>query len=292
MFSQDLSLFDEARRSKVKLNGLISVILSIIMIFVGQIMGQFFLILFSQSISIHDIMLKPIYLIFTFLFPMLLCFIWVKFVEKRRISSLGLSSYKFVSKFITGFFIGVLMFSCVTLLMYITGTIKINQSIGVGVNYFPAILAILPGWIVQSSTEEIITRGWLMHIIGAKHRPIIGFIVSSVLFGFLHILNPGVTYISIINIILVGLFFGLYVIHTQDIWGVCGLHAAWNFTQGNIFGFSVSGGSILSTDSLMSFTRQGGDILTGGAFGPEASVFSTIVLVIGILILIFKRYFN
>ncbi|WFA10174.1 type II CAAX endopeptidase family protein [Tissierella sp. Yu-01] len=292
MFSRNLSLFDEAKRSKIKLNGFISVILSIIMIFVGQIIGQIFLIFLSQFISIQGIMVKPIYLIFTFLFPLLLCFIWVKLVEKRRIGSLGLSSYKFVSKFFIGFFIGFLMFSAVTLLMYITGTIEIDQNIDVGINYFPAILAILPGWILQSSTEEIITRGWLMHIIGAKHRPIIGFIVSSILFGVLHIFNPGVTYLSIMNIILVGFFFGLYVIKTQDVWSACGLHAAWNFTQGNIFGFSVSGGSILSTDTLMSFTSQGGDILTGGAFGPEASIFSTIVLIIGILVLILRKHFN
>ncbi|NLY44516.1 MAG: CPBP family intramembrane metalloprotease, partial [Tissierella sp.] len=91
--------------------------------------------------------------------------------------------------------------------------------------------------------------------------------------------------------VLVGFLFGLYVIDTNDVWGACGLHAAWNFAQGNIYGFSVSGGSS-STDTLMSFVSKGEDILTGGMFGPEASIFATIVLFIGIVVLILKRRFK
>jgi membrane protease YdiL (CAAX protease family) len=289
MFNQNFILFDEARKSKVILNAFFSIILSILMIVVGQIIGQFFLLLLTSSISVSGIFMRPLYLIFSFLFPLLVCFLWVKVIEKRRIRSLGLDSYKLASKFLKGFIIGFIMFSAVTLLMYIFGVIEINQSIVDGIEYIPAIILILPAWILQSSTEEIITRGWLMHIIGARHKPITGFIVSSVLFGLLHIFNPGTTYLSTLNIILVGFLFGLYVIKSQDVWGVCGLHAAWNFAQGNIFGFSVSGGSALSSGSLISFYTRGSDILTGGQFGPEASIFSTVVLLISIIILLLKN---
>ena len=68
------------------------------------------------------------------------------------------------------------------------------------------------------------------------------------------------------------------------------MHAAWNFAQGNIYGFNVSGVSS-STGTLMSFTSKGTDILTGGAFGPEASIFATVVLLIGIIVLVLKRRF-
>lgn len=289
MFNQNL--FDEARSAKVKLNWIIAVIISFLMIFLGQLIGQIFLSIFSRYITIQGIMIRPMSLILTFLFPLLLCFIWVKFVERRKIKTLGLGPDRFISKFLTGFLIGFLMFSCVTFLMYITGTIEISQSMSVGFKYIPAILAILPGWILQSSTEEIITRGWLMHIIGAKHSKALGFIISSILFGVLHVFNPGVNLLSILNIVLVGFLFGLYVIDTKDVWGACGLHAAWNFAQGNIYGFSVSGSSS-STDTLMSFTSKGEDILTGGMFGPEASIFATIVLFIGIVVLVLKRRFK
>lgn len=290
MFSQKSNPFDEARVARVKLNWIIYVIISFLMIVIGQLIGQIFLIIFSKYIYIQGILMMPLFLIFTSIFPLLLCFIWVKFVEKRRIRTLGLSTERFIFRFLTGFLIGFLMFSIVMLLMYVTGTIEISQSISVGFKYIPAILAILPGWIVQSSTEEIITRGWLMHIIGAKHNHALGFIISSILFGVLHIFNPGVSLLSILNIVLVGFLFGLYVIETKDVWGACGLHAAWNFAQGNIYGFNVSGIST-STDTLMSFTSKGTDILTGGVFGPEASIFTTIVLLIGIVILVLRRRF-
>ena len=289
MFNQKLDLFYEARSAKVQLNWVFSVIISFLMIFLGQLIGQIFLIRLSKYIAIPGIMMMPLSLM-TFIFPLLLCFIWVKFVEKRRIRTLGLSSERFIFKFLTGFLIGLLMFSAVTLLMYITGIIEISQSINVGVRYIPAVLAILPGWILQSSTEEIITRGWLMHIIGAKHNKALGFIISSILFGVLHIFNPGANLLSILNIVLVGFLFGLYVIDTKNVWGSCGLHAAWNFAQGNIYGFNVSGVSS-STGTLMSFTSKGTDILTGGAFGPEASIFATVVLLIGIIVLVLKRRF-
>ena len=126
-----------------------------------------------------------------------------------------------------------------------------------------------------------------MHILGAKHKPIIGFIVSSIVFGILHMLNPGVDVLSILNIILIGFMFGLYVIHTQDLWGACGIHAAWNFSQANIFGFSVSGLNS-SSGSLLKFSINGPNYLTGGQFGPEASIFSTVIICIAIIILIFK----
>lgn len=280
-------LFEEARRSKVLLNGVFSTILSFVMIILGQLIGSILLVLTAGLLEIKMIMRPVFFLIFTFVFPLILCFLWVKFVEKRKISSLGLGKKKFISKFLIGFLIGFLMFSAVVLMMYISGAITLRQSFSTGVKLIPGILLILPGWIIQSSTEEIITRGWLMHIVGARHKPIIGYIVSSVLFGLLHVFNPEVSIIPIINIILVGMLLGLYVMKTEDVWGVCGLHAAWNFSQGNIYGFSVSGLDIMG-NSLLAFADKGSVLLTGGKFGPEASIFSTIVLGISIIILIVR----
>lgn len=280
-------LFEEAKKSKVLLNGVISVVLLLLMMIVGQIIGVIILEIIRSTVVELGIFIEILELILSFLFPLLLCLLWVKFVEKREISSLGLMKEGSISNFLKGFLIGFLMFSSVTLMMYISGTISIEQNINIGIRFVPSILIVLPGWILQSSTEEILSRGWLMHVVGARHKPIIGFIVSSVMFGFLHILNSGVDLISIVNIILVGFMLGLYVINTQDTWGACGLHAAWNFSQGNIYGFSVSGLNA-SSNSLLTFSSESSTLLTGGKFGPEASIFSTIVLGIAIIMLIIR----
>ena len=292
---KELILLEEAKKSKVLLNGIVSIVIFLLMIFIGQVIGGILTVIVGiwkyglEYVMEHPMELStgPMGLILTFLFPLLLCFLWVKVVEKRKISSLGLNKEGFFNKFIKGFGIGLLMFGLVTLLMYLMGVITLDQGLKIGIKSLSGILIILPGWIIQSSTEEILSRGWLMHIVGAKHNPIIGFIVSSVAFGFLHILNPGVTILSIVNIILVGFMFGLYVIYTQDVWGACGIHAAWNFSQANIFGFNVSGLETAS-HSLLKFSSNGSSLLTGGQFGPEASVFSTVIMLLAILILVYK----
>lgn len=288
-------LFKKAKASRILLNGILSTVLLLLMLFIGQTAGGFvtgILAVFKYGLgySMEDLMsflTGPIGLILTFIFPLLLCFLWVKVAERRKISSLGLERKGFFIKFIKGFGIGVLLFSLVTFLMYISGVITLKQGISIGIKSLPGILVILPGWILQSSTEEILSRGWLMNVVGAKHKPLVGFVLSSVVFGFIHILNPGVDPLSILNIILVGFMLGLYVIYTHDLWGACGIHAAWNFSQANIFGFSVSRMDAAS-DSLLKFSSSGKNLLTGGAFGPEANIFSTIIISLTIIVLVIK----
>lgn len=301
---KEFTLFEEAKKSKVLLNGFLSTIIAYLMVLIGPLIGGVMIAVVVTMIAITvkvmdvplirlDVLMElldgnlEILSLLSTVFAILLCFLWVKIIEKRKISSLGLKRDKFFIKFIKGFGIGVLLFSSLVFIMYIFGVINLEQGINVGVKFIPSILIIIPGWIIQSSSEEIISRGWLMHVVGAKYKPIIGLIVSSIVFGLLHIFNPNVNILSMSNLILTGVMFGLYVIYTQDIWGVCGLHAAWNFSQSNIFGFNVSGMEIES-GSLFKFSLDGPNILTGGSFGPEASILSTVIMFVVIIILAFK----
>lgn len=288
---KELILFEEAKKSKRLFNGVVSTVVLLLMLFLGQIMGGIVIGFIMGMMNGAGIELSPLAshlgLLLMVAFPLPLCFLWVTKFEKRKISSLGLKKKNSLINFLKGFWIGLLMFGLVTGLMYVSGVITLEQGLSAGIKTIPGVLVILPGWILQSSTEEILTRGWFMHVVGARHKPVIGFVLSSVIFGFMHLLNPGVTALSIINIILVGLVLGLYVIHTQDLWGACGIHAAWNFSQSNVFGFNVSGMET-STHSLLRFSANGPDFLTGGAFGPEASIMATIITVLFIGILLFK----
>lgn len=170
MFENKLKLFQEAKKSKVLLNGVLSTLISIIIIFVGQIIGALAFVIIATPLRLSGAILWTLQLIIISIFPLLLLFIWVKFVEKRKIRTLGLGRDNFLTKFLVGFGIGFILFTLVTLLMYVSGVIDLNQSISTGINFLPGILVVLPGWILQSSTEEIISRGWLMHVIGARHK--------------------------------------------------------------------------------------------------------------------------
>ncbi len=291
--NQQPNLFEEAKKSKRLLNGVLATMLMPVTLTVGQIIGQLVIGLVVLGIMQITSITGPMNLILTFILllsfspSLMLCFIWVKKGEKRTIASLGLHKEQAFLKFLTGFGIGLLLFALVTLFMWLFKVITLEQGIKMGLKSIPAMLLLLPAWIIQSSTEEILARGWLMHILGAKYKPMIGLVVSSVIFGLIHLTNDGVGVIAILNIILVGFLFGFYVIHTKNLWGACGMHAAWNFAQGNVFGFSVSGIDI-SDYSLVRFSATGSEALTGGSFGPEASIFATVVIGAALMIMIMK----
>ena len=188
------------------------------------------------------------------------------------------------------------MMSIIVLILFPFGyiTVEKNPIQPVGISAIASVLVILLGWIIQGATEEIVTRGWLLNVLSTKYNIGVGLLISSTLFGLMHLTSPNVNYIAVINIILVGLFYGLYVIKTNDLWAVCGMHSAWNFAQGNIFGFKVSGLDV-SVGSLIDLNLVGSDFVTGGIFSPEAGITATFILLASIGILLFidkKRYFS
>ncbi len=228
----------------------------------------------------------------SFAFISFLVFFRVKTIEKRNISSIGFSKNNFIKKYLFGFTLGIAEMALVVIILSVLGFVTIEKSSiqPVGISAIGNLLIILLGWIIQGGTEEVLTRGWLMNVLGARYNVKLGLIVSSVLFGALHLLNPNVNYIAVINIILAGFLFGIYVLKTNDLWGACGMHSAWNFAQGNIFGFEVSGIDV-AVGTLFDLNLKGNELITGGAFGPEAGLVCTFVLILFIFIIlkIFKN---
>ena len=246
--------------------------------------------LFSNNKDLLSLLIT----LFSFVFISLLVFFRVKVIEKRSLSSIGFNKNNWLKKYSLGFLIGLAMMSIIVLILLPFGYITVDKNPiqPVGVSAIASVLVILFGWIIQGATEEIVTRGWLLNVLSTKYNIGVGLLISSTLFGLMHLTNPNVNYIAVINIILVGLFYGLYVIKTNDLWAVCGMHSAWNFAQGNIFGFKVSGLDV-SVGSLIDLNLVGSDFVTGGIFGPEAGITATFILLASIGILLFidkKRY--
>lgn len=284
MFSNEKGLFVMAKKSRYLPNIVLAIILTLVFMIVGQTLGTILSVLFGAFINYLPVKVL-LNLIFSFIFIMIFVFVWIKLVENRSVSSIGLERKGLVKKYFFGFGIGFLMFSLVILLLFINGNITLvnNSPYVVGISALGSILIILPGWAVQSATEEILSRGWLMNVVGARYNGLLGLIISSALFSSLHLLNNNVSILAIINIFLVGIFFGLYVIKTKDLWGACGIHCAWNWAQGNIFGLEVSGNTV-NVGSLMNLNLKGNELITGGSFGPEAGLAAAIVLLIGVII--------
>ena len=208
-------------------------------------------------------------------------FLWIKFFEGRSFRSIGFTKEKALKKYLFGFFLGFLMNTIVIGIMASLGNIESSQENAfVGINVFGSVLLFLFGYVIQGSGEEIIFRGWMFQVIGARYKPWLGVLITTILFSLVHLNNSGTNLFSIINLMLVSILLILFVIKDGSIWSACAWHTAWNWTLGNVYGLSVSGTS--QKDSILALNTTGNDLISGGQFGPEASVIVTFVLSVAI----------
>lgn len=226
-----------------------------------------------------------------FIFTAIIVILWVTLVEKRSLSSFGLGNpIKGFGLFLRG---GLMALVAMALIAFgLTGAGMAEMS---PVSVPPSWAAVIPllvlilGWSVQGSTEELVTRGVLFQSIGIRYGLVAALLTSSLFFAVMHGMNPNTTPLFFINLILYSLFVCFYCLREASLWGACGYHAIWNFAQGDIFGFSVSGMQ-LGSDKLMTVTPTGPQLFTGGATGPEGGLATTIVLALsGIAVLLLVR---
>ena len=189
--------------------------------------------------------------------------VWL--AEGRRPSEIAIRPM--APELVVGLLIGASMFAAVMAIMATFGLYEI-QALGAA----PAWVSI--GKAIQSGVvEEIMIRAILLRLVWRAFGPWVAFAVSAALFGFGHIANPNATVFAALCIALeAGIMLGAFYALTGRIWVSIGVHAAWNFTQGYLFGAAVSGGDF--GPAIASSTARPGfpEWLTGGAFGPEASL--------------------
>lgn len=236
----------------------------------------------SESYSnLPEIMIPTL---LTTVFGTLASIFYCRCVEMRPVRSMGFRKRKALPHYFLGLAVGTLMMTAITLLTVLSGANSIKLCSGIN---FGLIGLYLLGFIVQGMSEEVIFRGYLMTTVGGYHNPLLAIGISSAAFGLAHSANPGINPLAMLNLILFGVFAALYIILFDDIWGACAIHSVWNFTQGNVYGISVSGSG--NTESIFRTTSQSShSFLTGGKFGIEGSIFTTLVLAAGISLLLFK----
>jgi len=229
-------------------------------------------------------------LVFGFALIYVCLWAWLKFFEKRPFWTLGYTPNDVLKKYARGAFFGLLMISASVGILAALGGISFEQSDPSrrGFAALGSVLIILLGWIVQGGAEEVLIRGWVLPVVGARYKPWIGMLVSAIIFSLLHGLNHGVNPLALVNLALFSVFAGLYAMREGSLWGVSAFHSIWNWVQGNFFGLEVSGGKSIG-GTLIDLTTSGYDWLTGGAFGPEGGLAVTIVLVVGILVILFWK---
>lgn len=219
-------------------------------------------------------------MLFSTVFGTLISMIYCRFGEARSLRSMGVTKRKAGLHYLQGIGVGLLL-SAVAL---VTVLFRVNDiKLCKGADYVTIPLIML-GFGVQGMSEEFTFRGFFMNTLGGRHHPFVAIGISSAAFSLAHVLNPGFGVLPFINIMLFGILAGLYMILFDDIWGACAIHSVWNFMHGSFYGISVSGSN--TTESVFRTTaRSTSKLLTGGDFGIEGSIFTTVVLLAGIAVL-------
>lgn len=146
-----------------------------------------------------------------------------------------------------------------------------------GVGLWLAVF-LMVGW-----HEELLSRGYHLQTLESGLNLFWAVLISSSVFGLLHFTNPGATWVSTLGILLAGAFLALPYVITRQLWLSIGLHIGWNFFEGVVFGFPVSG---LETYHLLRHTTGGPELWTGGPFGPEAGLVVLPTLLLGSLLVV------
>ena len=294
-------LFDLARQGK-RLTHILAIIpLAILFLFLSEfgaipvVVAQVIQYGFSENMPLVTGMSATtsglwmaLFLISAFFLMYVFVGLWVYFFEKRPFWTIGYESKNALMRYGRGFLIGALLFGGAVGILSAFGTLNFEEGDPAlqGTAALGGVLIVLAGWVVQGGAEEIVTRGWILPVLGARYRPWVGLAVSSLIFAGMHIFNSNLSVIAMVNLALFGVFAGLYAMREGSLWGISALHSVWNWVQGNIFGFEVSGGSF-GGGTLLNLMETGPDWLTGGPFGPEGGLAVTIMLLIGMAFIFF-----
>lgn len=208
--------------------------------------------------------------------------LFMRFAEGRNFAAMGFIRKNVLRDLLLGYLADAMLFFVATgLTVLITGgSIEWVGTITPGILLFAFL-----GFFIQGSAEEVNGRSYVFLSTSRKHPEWLGALTSGVIFGLIHLTNQGITPLAVTNIVLVGIAFCLAVLLFENVWCVCAVHAAWNFTQGNILGLAVSGmepgPSVLKTV----FTTEN-ELLSGGVFGIEANIITTMVYLVVIAVLV------
>ncbi len=213
---------------------------------------------------------------------------WVcmKFIDRLQFQELGFGLKEYSNEAGIGFFTAVFLLGLGTLILISTHHLTIN---GAKFDFKPFGLQFLL-MILVAFNEEVIFRGYVLRNLMQSVNKWVALLISALLFALVHLGNPDITVIAVVNVFLAGLLLGINYVYTRNLWFGIVLHFTWNFMQGAILGYDVSG---FKLPGIFSQTLFGPVYITGGEFGFEGSVVCTALLLVATVVfyVVFeKRY--
>ena len=201
------------------------------------------------------------------------CALWEKdvfrsFLSPKRGGGRGNTGRNFA----LGLLFGFLMNGVCILLAWLHGDLDFS----VGRFQVLYLLCALVCVCVQSGAEELVTRGYMMGALRQRYPVWVAIAINSVFFGALHLANPGITVVSLFEIVAIGLALSLVIYYFESMWMAIAIHTAWNFTQNYLFGLPNSG--IVSESSFLHLEGATNSVFYDAAFGIEGTIVSVVVI--------------
>lgn len=213
---------------------------------------------------------------------------WVsrKFIDKKSFESLGFKWKGYSNEAALGFFAAIALLGIGSVILVSIGYLSfITVNFDAGALFLE--IAIM---IVVAFVEELLFRGYLLNNLLLSMNKWGALSITAALFSLFHGSNPDITLFAVLNIFLAGILLGINYIFTKNLWFGIFFHFAWNYFQGPVLGYDVSG---LKLTPLLQQSISGPDVWTGGLFGFEGSLLCPLLLVVAIIVFIYafsKRY--
>lgn len=276
------------KRIRRKWNDTIPVlyITTFVLLLVGQILGNL-LYFYSVDVNASGALITGM-TYFNFICIWIVFLLYLRFTKKNRfiLREIGTkpsgNNWEFL---LLGLFIGFATNGVCILAAWINKDIALTFDSFQPISFLVIFLCVF----VQSSAEEFICRGFLYQRLRKSYQnPVVAIIGNSAFFALLHLMNSGVSVLSIINVFIMGLLFSMIVYYTESLWCAMTAHAAWNFTQNIIFGLPNSGIVLPYSVFKLDAANARNSMVYNVGFGIEGSVSATIVIGIVFAIFIIK----
>lgn len=230
-----------------------------------------------QEGSLPSLFLERLLMLVGYLSAAVLVLRW----RKLPLSLLGMSLKGRGKDLLAGLGVAVLLYAVGFGTSLLMGTVGIAS-----VQWVPRdLLGTLLFFLLVAVTEEVMLRGFVLgRMLSAGMNRFVALFLSSALFSAMHLFNPNFALLPFVNILLAGCLLGASFLYTRNLCFPVVLHWFWNWLQGPVLGYEVSG--MDSGETLLTLRLTGSDLLTGGSFGFEGSLLCTVLLVVGTLAII------
>lgn len=230
-----------------------------------------------QEGSLPSLFLERLLMLVGYLSAAVLVLRW----RNLPLSLLGMSLRGRGKDLLAGLGVAVLLYAVGFGTSLLMGTVEIAS-----VEWVPRdLLGTLLFFLLVAVTEEVMLRGFVLgRMLSAGMNRFVALFLSSTLFSAMHLFNPNFALLPFVNILLAGCLLGASFLYTRNLCFPVVLHWFWNWLQGPVLGYEVSG--MDSGETLLTLRLTGSDLLTGGSFGFEGSLLCTVLLVVGTLAIV------